>query len=513
MKKRLLAGVLAALLCAAMATGCKPKDPDISGGAGGDSSSSEIDEYTPSGPGLDVENNDPYADFDVAGSVTVAINRARDTDYEALFDTFSNFYPNIKLTIERFETAGHAPEYLTAKAQSGTLPDVMFDDPSPLTYFISQGWMYPLNDFVEGDPDYEYVPESLRDSYTFGGDVYAIPGNVHFQCMILNTDIMDDLNLQMPSLDWDTDDFADLLRAATTDKYSGTEDVFNVDANLALTTSKDCTFLGYNYEDRSYHLRDAWAPCVAYEWSLREVPGLEAWSMRLNQADGEDITDYEKKFGSGDMNDLYMAFKMGLTLTEPERGTWDSWIYDLPFNWVLWTYPQGNGNKGRFPMHVDCNWMTTGVTADNVDAAFQVLRYTSYSVSGNLARQSMWDEENEGKYELTLPFTIPATLHPDVAEKFKSNPNVTEAIAYMYDSIPTSVRADVSKLVPGWDAVHTEYISAKRNEVTDGKAQADTVAAEIEDKANAALAEYWAQFDADLKKFKDGFVPVHTKKG
>lgn len=74
------------------------------------------------------------------------------------------------------------------------------------------------------------------------------------------------------------------------------------------------------------------------------------------------------------------------------------------------------------------------------------------------------------------------------------------------------MRADASKLVPGWDAVHASHISAERNKVTDGLAQADTVAAEIQDKATAALAEYWAQFDADLKKFKDSFTPVHTKK-
>lgn len=59
-------------------------------------------------------------------------------------------------------------------------------------------------------------------------------------------------------------------------------------------------------------------------------------------------------------------------------------------------------------MHVDYNFMTTAVTAENVDAAFQVLRYTSYSVEGNLARQSMWDKENEGKYEPKLPFPSPA---------------------------------------------------------------------------------------------------------
>ena len=507
LKKRWLAMLLAAVLCAGAAAGCKPKDPETSGSSSG-SDAGEV--FTPSGPGLDVSGgDDSYADYTVEGKVKVGLNRNRSTDFEALFDTFSHFYPNVTLSLDRFDNAGQGPEYMTAKAQSGDLPDIMFDDPSTLPYFITQGWVYPLNDFVKDDPDYDYVPKSIQDTYTYGGHLFAIAENVHFQAVFLNLDIMEELNLEHPELDWTMEEYGELLKKATNTTYSGAETLFSLDANFCVSSSKDCTWLGYNYEDRTFHMSDVWAPCVSFVRELREVPGLEAWSMRWNGEDG--ATDYIKKFGNGNVDDLYMAFKLGLTLTEPERSTWDAWLVDLPFDWELWTFPQGNGNKGRFPMHVDCNFMTTAVTAENVDAAFQVLRYTSYSVEGNLARQSMWDEENKGKYELNLDYTIPATLHPKVAEKFKSNPHVTEPIAYMYDCIPISERADVAKIVPGWDAVNNEYILEKRNAVTDGLSTAEAAAAEVQDRASEALQQYWEQFDADLEKFISGFTPVHTR--
>lgn len=211
----------------------------------------------------------------MSGAVTIGINAVCPTDYAALFDTIGKFYPNIQLTIDQYNLAGHGPEYMMSKARAGTLSDIMFDDASPLPYYISQGWVYPLNDFVEGDKEYEYVPQSIRDSFTYNGNVFAVAQNVHFTFMILNLDVLDALNLEYPDLDWTTDDFAELLRKATNDTYSGTEDVFNLDANLSLTGSKDCTVLGYNYGDRSFHFTDVWTNWVQYEFDLRQIPGLE----------------------------------------------------------------------------------------------------------------------------------------------------------------------------------------------------------------------------------------------
>lgn len=88
---------------------------------------------------------------------------------------------------------------------------------------------------------------------------------------------------------------------------------------------------------------------------------------------------------------------------------------------------------------------------------------------------------------------------------------MTGAIAYMYDCISTSERADPSKIVPGWGAVYTDHVVAKRNEVCDGVTTAIAAAAEMKDKATAALGEYWAQFDTDLQTFLNGFTPVHSQ--
>ena len=471
----------------------------------------QTEQNNPGGEGLNVEGGkDEYANYDATGKVVVAINKGRSTDFQALLDSFSKYYKNIELEVDYFSAEGGTTEYLTAQAATGSLPDIVFDDASSLPYFISQGWVYPLDEFVKEDKDFTYVPESIIKSYTYNGHLFALPTTVHFRTIFLNLDLLNTMNLDRPALDWTREEYADLMKKATTSEYSGSETIFDLDINLAGTTNKNSGYYGYDIENRKFNLKESWVDNVTFMRQLREYPGLEAWSLRWNNA-SDGTSDYVKKFGQGNTDDTHMAFKMGKTLSDTLAGTWDAWLYELDYNWTLWPYPQGAETKGRLPMHIDHSFMTTGVTEENAEAAFEVLRYLSYGVEGNITRLSMFDEENEGKYVLNNKYYIPCTNHPDVAAKFESLPEVNEALIYMYENIENSFRADPAKIVPDFDQVNNDYILTSRNKVTDGLAEAATVAAEVEDKANTAISGKWTTFDAAVTDFLNELKPVYTK--
>lgn len=512
MKKRL--SRIASMLCVVtlscgLLAGCggdtTGTEPDSNKGTDTQSSESESD------TGLNVDGgNDSNANYDAKGKVVVAINKGRSTDFQALLDSFERYYENIELEVDYFSAEGGTAEYLTAKAATNDLPDIVFDDASSLPYFISQGWVYPLDEFVKGDEDFEYVPDSIIESYTFNDHLFALPTTAHFRTIFLNLDLLNAMNLDMPALDWTREDYAELMKKATNNEYSGSETIFDLDVNLTGTTSKNSGYYGYDLTNRKFNLKDSWVDNVQFMRGLREYPGLEAWSLRWNNmTDGSN--DYVKKFGQGNTDDLHMAFKMGKTLSDTLSGTWDAWLYELEYNWTLWPYPQGEDTKGRLPMHIDHSFMTTAVTEENAEAAFEVLRYLSYGVEGNITRLSMFDEENEGKYVLNNKYYIPCTNHPDVAEKFESLPEVNEALIYMYENIENSFRADPAKIVPDFDQINNDYILQSRNKVTDGLAEAATVAAEVEAKANDAIALKWKAFDEAVEKFFAEFKPVYTK--
>ena len=201
-----------------------------------------------------------------------------------------------------------------------------------------------------------------------------------------------------------------------------------------------------------------------------------------------------------------MAFKMGRTLLHPS-GTWDYQDFKntLKFEWEFWPYPQNVA--GQMPVHVDHSFMTS--TCKNPKAAFALLRYTSYAVEGNIARLSMYDKVNKGKYSLTSPLYYPVTTSSKVADKFNSLPNAGKLEKYLFANIGKCFRGDYKKFVPEFENIHQQYIYDPQCKVTDGIAKAETVMPEAESKANAAMQKAWSDFEAKVKKVQADFKPKH----
>ena len=148
--------VIAALLCLIMTLGILA---GCQSGPDGDTNASE----TSNGPkptlNVDGVGNDKYADYSVSGTVTIAVDTARATDYEALFDYMEVLFPNLEIQFDYFShtTEDNAVEYLATRAAAGKLPDIVWDEAGMLPLYLTQGWLYPLDEFVKDDPDFAYI--------------------------------------------------------------------------------------------------------------------------------------------------------------------------------------------------------------------------------------------------------------------------------------------------------------------------------------------------------------------
>lgn len=449
---------------------------------------------------VDGQGKDPFVNYQVKGDVTVAIDTARPTDYEALFDVFSKYYPNVNITYDYFMHTGdndNASEYLTARASAGKMPDIVYDEAGSLPLYISQGWIKPLDSFVKNDPDYKNVPQAIKDSYTFKGKLFALPHQAQFEVMVLNLDAMDELNIKVPALDWTLEDFEALLKAGTNNKYSGIDEMFGIPDRVSGLYAKDAAYYGYNVKTRKYSMLNTLGEALKFQRKLRDYPGLEGWWMRQGATNIVD-SDYAKKFGTSNLDDNRMAFKLGKTITQ-YYGTWQAPALKntLKFNFVLWPFPQHKDFKGRMPVHIDHCFMTS--SAKNTDAAFALLRYVTYSTEGNIARLSMYDKVNKGKYALNNSLYYPVVTSSKVIEKFESLPGVTEVDKYLLKNIGNSYRADCFKFVPDFRKIHTQIISPAMDQVSDGIKIPEEVLPEAERKANEAIQKAWQTLESKIK--------------
>ncbi|MDF2472670.1 MAG: hypothetical protein K0R21_452 [Anaerocolumna sp.] len=491
MKRRVLGLFMVLLLCIMSFAACKKDEKQPTQGAENITDANSANEDA--GSSEDTAEDTTDERYQTSGKVIVAVNSGRSTDTYNLFANFNNYYPNIELETVTYDIS--TSEFLTAQAAAGTMPDVVIDDASQIYYYVSQGWVLPLDDYVADDEDYSYVPQPIKDSYTYSGKLYALPMQAHFNTVFINTDLLEELNLDLPELNWTPEDYKEFLKKGTTNEFSGTEILWGIDETFSGSMAPDASYYGYDMASKTFKTSETWVDAVNLMVELRAYPGLEAWSLRNSNVDG-DSNDYVKKFGEGNLDDIHMAFKMGKILTDP-RGTWDvSWLKDLSFEWTLWPWPQAGDAEGHLPMHIDNSWVVS--STQNPEAAFEVARYFTYSEEGNLERINMYETGDTDDYALKEQFYIPTTNNPEVADRFIALENVSEGIAYMYENMNNSFRADLSKIVPGWDQVSNEYLSPRGNEVRDGIEDAAAVAAELDDVATKAIQGYWNEFEEKL---------------
>lgn len=440
----------------------------------------------------EMTGKDKNANYKVKGKVSVAVNTNRPTDYEAMFEAFQAVYKDVDLEIRYFSDGDKSLNYILKQASINKLPDVVFDDAASVPTYVAQGLAYPLDNFVKNDPDIKYVSNEILDSYRYGEKLFALPNSIHFSCVMINLDIVKKLNLKMPSLSWTVDDMVAFLKAGTTKEYSGCEQLFGnytIAAQLCPIYDKTVGLYGYDHKNGKFNLTSM-TKGLQLMTDLRKIEGLEAFSLRMSGID-----KYTAKFGNSNTSDTRMALKLGKTLVEFDSGTWeDPNLGNFKFDNCLWPYPQSE--KGRMPIHVDHSMMMK--TAKNPEAAFQLLRFITYSSEGNLARLSMYDKANSGKYTLSSRMYFPVSNHPDIVAKFNTL-NLPEQYKYMYSNISKCYRADPKKYMVDFDDV-IKTATEEWNKVQDGLADATSTNATMEKKLNAKLAKSLEDFNAKIKK-------------
>lgn len=126
----------------------------------------------------------------------------------AVFERFQELHPNIHIVSSSgLQVQGSAAEsgFLMAMA-GGTAPDVFYVNFRKLHNFINQGFLYPLNEYIEKDPEImEKIHPEIRKVITVDGKVYCIPWFQCVQALYYRKDLYKQAGLDpnRPPRDWD----------------------------------------------------------------------------------------------------------------------------------------------------------------------------------------------------------------------------------------------------------------------------------------------------------------------
>ena len=436
-----------------------------------------------------------------SGNIRIAMDDWRGNDFDAWFEEFLTYYPNI--TLERVSTRLAERATMMAMAAAGQLPDVVWSVTNPgLISMLRDSWAYPITDLVEGDPHFQYVPQMVVDLLTVEGEIFALPFNTHLQNHVaINLDLMDQLNLDLPSLDWTWDDFFEFANAGTTATTSGIEKL-GWHGQLAMTFAPtNLQARGYDMQNKSFDLT-AYTKYGEMIRRILEVPGMLASSLREgpNWPDGRvEGNDYGRKFGAGIEMTNDGAWYEGLVLTNFIMGSNPVEARDAAFRTAILPTPMDPAIGYRPTWQLNFNYMLSSTKYP--EAAFELLRWISYSEEGAL---SFLDVQLD-----VFPAGVPALVNtnPRVISKAQSNfvwfgEAQAKAVANLNRGISNNTQ---HLLVP--DLAVFEFIDPLLQGIEGFEWGVDRSgeAAEAAERATEAVREAWDAFNAHVRMFLDLF--------
>jgi multiple sugar transport system substrate-binding protein len=119
---------------------------------------------------------------------------------------------NVKVNVQTIAWDNNYQIFLTAVA-SGTAPDVATTSSALPIQFHSMGALEPLNSILEEwkqEGKYEDITQADYDTFTFDGEVSALPWNLDVRGFYYRKDVFDQLGITEMPEDWD--DFLAILR-------------------------------------------------------------------------------------------------------------------------------------------------------------------------------------------------------------------------------------------------------------------------------------------------------------
>ncbi|MEJ5256616.1 MAG: extracellular solute-binding protein [Fervidobacterium sp.] len=437
-------------------------------------------------------------------TITVSVWSWNVDRYKKLVAEFNKYYPDIevKIIVNEPDINGFLTATVSAKK---ALPDVVAESWEPLSYPVSQGWVYPLDEFFKDDPYIKYVPDSVRNAFKYNNKTYALGERLHFECIVLNLDLLKKLNLTAPTYEnWTVDLFKNYARRATTKEYSGINQLWEFDTFMAAILSKETTFWSFDPDKWEFDLvNGGWIPAIKLQKELKSIPGLVADDL-INQdmRNQGQLDDYQKKFGK-DAD----AFRESKVLMGFEA-TYDwSWLRTVPWNFDYYPVPHDPKIGIRLPVHINYTFVSS--TTKYPKEAFLFARFLTYDPRGVVARLKLYESEGVENGRLTDWF-IPATMHPDVVKYFETL-KIPNGIKWMLKNLDKTVRVDMWKIVPGWFEAIWDVIFPVNEKIRRGETTPEAVAKETQDKANKVIKESWTIFAKKLADAEKKFPQIRKQ--
>lgn len=385
---------------------------------------------------------------------------------------YTDMHPNVTIEFVDMSGEGGWEALLTAYAAKGALPDVFMANNVPL--YVSNGWVADLTEFVQDDPDWQNVPQVLKDGFTYSGRVLGLPAAQFVMGYFVNRDLYEAANLDAPEYGFSVDDF----NTAVTSLNNVSKGVLGLDEQefvmgwYANAIEPNLRWFSFDGEKMNYN-------SAAFKTAVGKTGEMKPYTW-------QGLTDEQKtNFKSTNPGELFLNQEVGIR--------WDaSWsvpgyVQNATFDWDFVGVPGGN-------QALVADVMVVGKTTAHLAEAFDFAKWMTYSTAAFAKEAELAGAMNSAP---KMPVSVDAASI-ELYKKFVDKPGILKALENMDNSMVESL----AKMVPGyinarWEGKPGIDIGEDKdvnmwfmfNFANDGRYKYEDYSAKLEEFANKILAD------------------------
>ncbi len=430
------------------------------------------------------------------------LNFDQDETTQYLAQKFMEKYPNITVNAQYLSTSGYNDTLLNMTA-SGQTPDA-FMFLGNCDFVLSNQIVGDMTEYWENDPENDNILPTINEckiGYYGTDSKWATPIKFFPDAVYLDMTVFENLNLDMPDMNWSWSDMIDTIKAATdmnqSPAYYGLACYHSMVTYYPIASSP--SVIGeFGWDGNSFNM-DLWAV------------GLQTYADLINAnyvSPNRDSDEMEAWMGDftlwqGDTGHVAMMFEAFWTY----MNLWneDSYVVDKNIKFVPYVIP------ADYEVADDEVWNSFGILdmggissgTEHPREAYELLKFMGWGVEGWNARLELYSDDSivnaAGNPLRKDVMPAPITLDSDVWSAFRQMYPTDEERGPYWDYYFAHCTRPItwgSNTIPGFDSFIANAYSGVEQAVFDG-ASAYDYAEELTQKANEynsqAMSEIFGQ--------------------
>lgn len=279
-KKQVLATLCAGMMVASVATGC------------GSAAESAADSTAASTDSTNASTEASSASTTADGKTQLNIlwwgSQTRHELTTQMLEKFQEENPDIEVVMDYSDWDGYWTK-LPAQVAGGQTPDVIQMDYGKLEQYVENGVIAPLDDYVaDGSLDLSNVVQSVIDSGSIDGKLYAVSTGTNTPAMLYRKDILDDLGIEMP-MNPTMSEYTDIAKKVY--EATGLRDNFVTNCNADNLRLRLRNYGMNLYNDDASALGFDDPKYIVDMWQLALDAQNEGWGLMIGEA--TDVTGFD----------------------------------------------------------------------------------------------------------------------------------------------------------------------------------------------------------------------------